>query len=43
MQEKWFTDIKADNYVDLSRAEDCFKKLRKELVDTCKLKCKSTF
>ena len=41
--KKWFTDMKADDYVDLSKAEDTFKKLQKELVDYCKITCKPTF
>jgi hypothetical protein len=41
--KKWFDDVKADDYVDLSKAEDCFKKLRKELVDYCKIKCKPNY
>jgi hypothetical protein len=41
--KKWFTDIKADNWVDLSRAEMTFKTLQNELTNYCKIKCETIF
>ena len=36
---KWSDDIKADLWMDMSKHEDTFDKIRKELTDTCKMTC----
>jgi hypothetical protein len=41
--KKWLSDIKADNWVDLSKAESTFKTLQNELTDYCKIQCKIIF
>ena len=39
--KKWCDDMKADLWMDMSKHEDTFEKIRKELTDTCKMTCDS--